>query len=208
MFVTFLRLQLAMLPMLFSLWQQADPAADPAKGDDPPADPPKGTFSQAEVNAMIAKEKREWEAKQAKAAEDAKASAEAERLKANQEWEKAAALAETAKQKAEQEVEAERLKARDRAVKAAVKLAAIKLNAVDEDAVYALLDRSQVALDDDGEPTNAETLVTALLQDKPYLVKPADGKRGIDPSPKPSNGKVTRDDIKNHYLEQAGVKPR
>lgn len=212
--LTFLRLQLAMLPALFSLWQQsADATADGQNTTVDATGTNGGNADQtvyrtqadfdAAFTARLAREKKALE-------ESIKAELTAEAAKKKlEEDQKHKELADTYKaerdaEKAARAADAE--KARDRAIKSAVKLAAIKLNAVDEDAVYALLDRSKVDLDDDGEPTNAEALVTALLKDKPFLVKPEGTNAGGTPPGQRGNGHQpkTRDDIKNQYLKQAG----
>jgi hypothetical protein len=46
---------------------------------------------------------------------------------------------------------------------------AAKLGIIDPDAAYKLLNRSELEYGDDGAPTNTETLLVALLKDKPYL---------------------------------------
>ena len=46
---------------------------------------------------------------------------------------------------------------------------AAKLGIIDPDAAYKLLNRSELEYGDDGAPTNTETLLVALLKEKPYL---------------------------------------
>jgi hypothetical protein len=72
-------------------------------------------------------------------------------------------------------IERERDEARDQLrrerVERAIVSVSVAQNAVDPDAVVALIRQSEVEFDADGKPTNVETLVKALLRSKPYLSK-------------------------------------
>lgn len=71
---------------------------------------------------------------------------------------------------------------------------------------YKLIDFDQVQYTEDGDPTNIPALVKKLAEDYPDLVKPEDTKRnGIEDTPKANGQDMTKDDIKNKYLQQAGV---
>ncbi len=52
-----------------------------------------------------------------------------------------------------------------------VLLAAGKLNIVDPDAAYRLLDLAEIEYDKEGRPTNVEAVLKGLVKAKPYLVK-------------------------------------
>jgi hypothetical protein len=75
-------------------------------------------------------------------------------------------------------------------VRTAVEREARKLNLVDEDAAYRLLDLNAIEFGDDGTPKNVETLLKALAKDKPYLVAQANGKAPITATPRPDDGRA------------------
>ena len=62
----------------------------------------------------------------------------------------------------------------DAVIRAAVDREATKQGAVDPDAVFALMDRSELQVGEDGTVANTEKAVKALLSAKPYLVKASD----------------------------------
>lgn len=76
-------------------------------------------------------------------------------------------------QEAAQKAEAEREKAlsaaNDRLIRAEVKLQASELGVVDADAAYALMDRSEVEVADDGAVKGVKEALEALVKAKPYL---------------------------------------
>lgn len=81
-------------------------------------------------------------------------------------------------------------------VRTAVEREARKLNLVDEDAAYRLLDLSAIEYGADGAPTNVETLLKELAKAKPFLVAPEGGKGGVTPigaTPRPDNGRALAD---------------
>lgn len=88
----------------------------------------------------------------------------------------------------------------DALIRAAIDRAANAANAVDADAVYLLLDRSDVTIGDDGSVKGADKAVKDLLTAKPYLVKSdngttPNGSRSVPPTPK-ANGKAqTMDEL-------------
>lgn len=148
-------------------------------------------FSQDEVNRMIkARAERELKAiladvgladlgelktlvQQKRAAEDAEKSELAKAQERASELEKR--LAEAAeKQKALSTLS-------DVTAKAA------KLGIVDPDAAYKLLNRSALEYGDDGMPTNTESLLVALLKDKPYLA--GAGSSAMNPAKSSDNQK-------------------
>ena len=170
----------------------ATPPAAPAS-----TDPPK-TFTQEQLDQVIAERLARVKGTPPADYEQLKAAAaELEKLKTDQmsDTEKltqAAALAEERARAAEE-------RATNALVRAAVVSAATRAGAVDPDAVLALLDRSKVAVGDDGTVTGVDEAVKALLDSKQYLVgKPptplpggADaGPRGAGPSA------ITRESLK------------
>lgn len=169
------------------------PPADPPAPPTPPADPPK-MFTQDEVNAILAKNKRTTPPDDY---EDLKAAAAklAELEAANQtELEKAQAAA----AKAAEERDAALEEARTTAVRSAVIAAASKAGAVDPDDVFALLKKDSVTIGDDGQVTGAEEAVKALLDAKPHLVgkqAPTGSADGGAQGP-PGLAQLTRDDLK------------
>lgn len=54
-----------------------------------------------------------------------------------------------------------------------IQVQASKLNIIDADAAVKLMDWSQLEYDEDGVPTNADTVLAALVKAKPYLVAPS-----------------------------------
>ena len=60
--------------------------------------------------------------------------------------------------------------AQERIVGYEVRLQAAQMGIIDPDAAARLLDWSEIEYDDDGTPTNVESLLKALLKAKPYLV--------------------------------------
>jgi hypothetical protein len=110
-----------------------------------------------EVNEKLkaleaAEEKRKSEAKKA----------EEEALTKNKEFE-------TLATKREEEIKQVRAELVETKVQNAVERAAAKLGAVDPEAVYKLLDRSNVKVTDDGKIEGVEDAVKSLLEARPYL---------------------------------------
>lgn len=141
----------------------------PAEPDTPEAnvDTPTGEkrFDQADVDRIVQERLNRAEKKWKTTYE---AQLEEERKKA--------AMTETEKLKAEKE-EAEK-KAQDamrvaneRLLQAEVKAAAVALNIVDPDAAYALMDKDLVEIDEGGTIKDVNKALTALIADKPYLVR-------------------------------------
>lgn len=72
-------------------------------------------------------------------------------------------------------------------IRSEVERQARTLGIVDEDAAYRLLDLDALTFDEDGKPTNAEKLLKALLEAKPYLKAPEQGTRpGVPATPRPN----------------------
>jgi hypothetical protein len=74
-------------------------------------------------------------------------------------------------------------------IRAAVDREAVKQGAVDPDAVFALMDRSGLKLDDEGAVTGADKAVKKLLEDKAYLkaAQGSNGHGGPPQTPKPAD---------------------
>lgn len=173
----------------FPVISGGDGDPDPADPDptDPPADPPARSFTQDEVNRILAAEKRKLLADQPDLTElRRKAAAYDEAQAANQsELEKAIERATKA--------ETERDDARGQLSKtlrdSAVIAAAVRAGAVDPSAVVALLGSDAVTIADDGTITGADDAVKALLEEKPYLAGQAPQPTpGGTPTPAPAPG--------------------
>jgi hypothetical protein len=94
-------------------------------------------------------------------------------------------------------------------IQTAIEREAVKLNAVDPDVVFALVDRSAVTLAD-GAVTGADTAVAALLKAKPYLVKSeGPGTRSVPATGKPgsSAGKAEQIEQTKKELRSSGLVP-
>ena len=76
-----------------------------------------------------------------------------------------------AAQKAEAERQAALAAANERLIRAEVKAVAADLGIVDPDAAYALMDRSGVTVDDDGQVQGVKAALEALVKAKSYLVR-------------------------------------
>lgn len=130
-----------------------------------------------EREKAAARERDELKAKQQKA-DDAELS-ETERLrKQNTELER-------------EKADLERTRQEERNTRA-IERAATKLGAADPDDVFKLLTQSEFEHDADGNVTNAEKLVAALLKAKPYLAAKA-GTNGVPATPR-SNGTQSHED--------------
>jgi hypothetical protein len=90
------------------------------------------------------------------------------------ETERAAA---TAKEATEKLTAAEQ-RSQDLAIRLAVERAARKLNFIDEDDAFRLIERSAVEMDAGGDPQNVEALLKDLAKAKPHLVKSDNGNGG------------------------------
>lgn len=154
------------------------------KGDDPDTGGDKGknkdggdtgdkggrTFTQDELDAIVRdrvrRERKSWEQK----IEDEKkkaAMSEAERLKAE-------------KEEAEKNAAAAVERANQRLIRSEVIAQAAKLNIVDPDAAYALMNKEDVKVEDDDTVTGVKEALEALIKAKPYLVGSTDTKKTGD----------------------------
>lgn len=73
-------------------------------------------------------------------------------------------------------------------IRTAIEREAMAGDAVDADAVVALVDRSAITIED-GTVTGADKAVSALLKAKPYLVKSENGTRSVPATGKPGGSK-------------------
>lgn len=174
---------------------EGDPTPDPTPDDPTPA--PEKTFTQADVDKIVqdrlarakATPPSDYEDLKAKAArlDEIEAQNKSELEKAN---DRIAAL--------ERERDDVRLAAQETALRSSIIAEAAKKNVVDPDAVLALVDRAALEFGDDGAPKNVESVVSTLLDAKPYLAgKPAGG--SADQGGRGSNGvkQVTREELRS-----------
>lgn len=161
------------------------------------------TFTQADIDKIIADRLEREKKKQAetveklkkleeyeKAEEERKKAemSEAERLKADKE--ESEKKAEEAEEKAKQAQE----KANQRIVNTEIKSIARSLNANDLNDVLALLDKSTIEVDDDGNVKGVDEAVQALKEAKPWMFKQAigaDAAGGSNPAKNPSVNEIT-----------------
>lgn len=132
---------------------------DPNAGGGTDNQPTSKTFTQAELDAVVAKrlerERKSWEAK-----------VEEEKRKA--------ALTETERLKVEKDESDKRAaeairNANDRLVRAEVTLLASQLGIVDPDAALTLMARDGVSVDDSGKVVGVKEALEKLVSSKPYL---------------------------------------
>lgn len=176
---------------------------DPPPGDDDKTsdDPPKGKdgteFDADRAQRTIDALREEVKTSKAIAKDLAAAQARLKEIDdaSKSETEKLASKA----TEAEAKLTAAEQRAADLALQMAVERAARKLNFIDEDDAYRLLDRKAVTLGEDGEPANVEDLLKVLAKSKPHLVQATDdGKAGngartqaVPGTPRPNSGKPT-----------------
>jgi len=177
----------------------ADPPAPPASSD-----PPARQFSQAEVDQIVARQRREWQEKL-----DA-ASGERDTLKArNAELEPVVAERDSLKARVS-ELEPAVGKTQ---VEMALITEAVKAGARRPDHVLRLVDLSTVRLED-GKVKGAAEAISALAQDSPGYFQ-----AGSQPAPPPSDGGARsrsapppaakpNDEINAAIRQQAGFAPR
>ncbi|MDQ3540695.1 MAG: hypothetical protein M3440_08420 [Chloroflexota bacterium] len=182
---TALRLQLALIPFLWSLWQQDAPTDDNPidgnatgpNGDAGASDAPVvKTYTSEQFRRALAtqatKQREEIEAQ-------VKADAESKRLEADQQWKELADKREAEKTDLRRQLEAREATERNRILRYEIRDAARDLAFADPDDAFHLIDRNAIEFNDDGEPTNVPSLVKALAEKKPHLVKQdGDGRRG------------------------------
>lgn len=97
---------------------------------------------------------------------------------------------------AQDRAEAAEQRVRATATRAAVEREARKLEIIDEDVAYRLLDHDKIEYDADGVPMNLETMLKDLVKVKTFLVgKPDEGKKGVPGSPKGDGTAKTKAEV-------------
>jgi len=181
-----------------------DPPADPEKDGDKGKDGDKEpqTFSKDYVDALRSEaagyrtKHRELESKFKELEDKLNGKSEAEKTEA----EKAEARARAAEEKAE----AAEKRIRSTTTRAAVEREARKLEIVDEDVAYRLLDLEEIEYDSEDRPINLATMLKDLVKAKPFLVgKPAGDKKGVPGTPKGGEpGEKTREQVVELTLKE------
>lgn len=153
----------------------------------------------AKLDELKAYEEAEQERKKAEMSE-------AERLKA--EKEEAAKKAEEASEQAKKAQES----ANQRIINTEIRSIARSLNANDPNDVLALMDKSDVKIDDDGNVTGVEDALKAFKESKPWLFKQpigADALGGSNPSKNPTADEMSAKEKElEEAKEQAKTNPR
>jgi hypothetical protein len=187
------------------------PVGDSPNGDDPPTGKDGKPFDADRAQRLIDQQRDEIKALKATSKELADARA---RLKEIEDKDKSEVerLAGSAKEASEKLTAAE-ARAQDLAIRLSVERAARKLNFIDEDDAYRLLDRKAVEMDEGGEPTNVEKLLADLAKAKPHLIQ-VEGeaqKTGAAatqkvPHARPNGKPPTRDElVAEHQKQQAAT---
>jgi hypothetical protein len=182
---------------------------DPAPGDPKPADPkPEGgdDFDKDRALATIRKLREGEKAAKAtaKELEDARTKLREFEDKDKTDSEKLSGDLKSTTDKltaAEQRAAQAETRYKDALIRSAIDREAHKGNAVDADAVAALIDRSGIDIDDAGTVTGADKAVAALLKAKPYLVGGSNGSGGAKSMPGTPNG--AGDPSKDELVKQA-----
>lgn len=164
-----------------------DPQADPAT--DPSADPAGDPKTEKQQEAMVKKAYADRLLREKKAAEDElkllkteKEEREQAEAKARGEHEKIAETERKKREALEQKIETDKQTARVRDFKRELRVQAAQAGILDVDDV-ALIDITDAAWDEDGEPSNAAELLAAFKAAKPGKFKTA-GSGDTDPEPK------------------------
>lgn len=170
------------------------PGGDAGKGksQDPPKDP---ALVAAENEAKkLRHEKRQAEWYAAEAAEKLRQKELAELSEAERE--------KKARIEAETELKALRTSMVENEVRFAVLAEAAKLNVIDPEAAYRLIDREAVIIEN-GKPTNVAEVVKALVEKAPYLLKAGNGSGSGPANPAtPQGRKLTPEDVKKMTAEE------
>jgi multidrug efflux pump subunit AcrA (membrane-fusion protein) len=167
-------------------------------------------FDKGRALATIRKQR---EREKATAAELKAARAEAAALKAKEQERADAERSELEKAQAKL---AEREKAHDEAeaklrrvlISQAIERAARKHNARNPEVVAKLIDQDALQFGEDGEPTNAEELVKALLKTEMYLVGTGNGTNGVPSTPRSNGNNLTHDQVLKQDQEELRLSGR
>lgn len=159
------------------------------------------TFTQEQLDAIIADRLQRERAKYTDYEALKAAKGELDQIKAGQmtEAEKLKKAADEAAQRAQ----AAEARLRETVTRMEIERQARKLNIVDEDAAYRLLDASKIEYDKDGKPTNVEVLLKELVKVKPYLVAQASSGSPTNPA---RTGAGTSDAFTAALYRGAGLK--
>jgi len=158
----------------------------PQAGDETTGTGAAGTRSLAELEAELARVRREAAGHRARATQLEKAQADADAAKLS-DLEKAQRERDTYKA----QIEADRLDRQATINRYEVKLKAAALGIVDPDAAALLLDWESVEYAEDGSPKNVEAALKALLRAKPYLAGQAAQSSGAPMNPASGRGAAT-----------------
>lgn len=104
-------------------------------------------------------------------------------------------------------------------IRMSVERTARTLGIIDEEAAFALMDRSGLEVSDDGTVTGVKEALEALLVAKPYLKNDGEGNKGGNPNAgsgkapgptpqKQGEGTPPRDPVLSHFNRAYGSKPR
>ena len=144
------------------------------------APPEERRFTQADMDSIVqkrlARERKQWE-EQIEEEKKKAAMTEAERLKAE-------------KEEAEKEAQDAMRKANERLMRAEVKQLCVDLNIVDSDAAYALMDRENVEVKEDGSIAGVKEALEKLVDAKPWM-KGTQKKPGVGGDSNPGDDKAT-----------------
>jgi hypothetical protein len=198
--------------------EESKPKDEDKKPADDNGKAPEKTFTQAELDEILAKRLKREKEKQAET--DAKLKrleefeqAEEERKKAAMsEAERLKAEKEEAEKKAQEHGEAAKKAqevANQRIINTEIKSIARSLNANDPGDVLALLDKSAVEIDDKGDVKGIEEAVKALKEAKPWMFKSAigaDASGGSNPSKNPSLSELSAKEKELEDLKEQAVK--
>jgi len=195
--LTALRLQLALIPFLWSLWQQdtssstddsdTRDAAD-TTGDTSGHGTADKTFTPEQFRRAVAREVAD---KRKQIEQELRAEQESKRLEEDKQWQDLAEKRKAESADLKLQLEAREAAERNRILRYEIRDAARDLAFADPDDAYHLIDRDSIEFDNDGEPTNVAKLVKALAERKPHLVKVDDAVRRGTPSGTRGNGSTS-----------------
>lgn len=178
------------------------------------------TFTQAELDDIIAKrlarekeKQTETEAKLKRlkeleeAEEERKKAAMSEQERLQAEKEEAEKAAQEAKEKADKTLEA----ANNRIIDTEIRAVARDLKANDVDVVLALLDKENIEIDEEGNVKGVEEAVKELKESKEWMFKQsigADASAGSNPTKNPTADEVTAKEKELEELKEKAVSDR
>lgn len=183
---------------------EPQPAPTPAPEPEPKPDEFKPIESQAHLDSIV-QARLDRERKKYADYDEAKKKAEQfDKIQSEQQTELEREKA--AREKAEQEAADTKAQAKEVLLRASVVAEAAKRNVHDPNAAYALLDKSAIEYDDDGNPKNVDKAMDTLLEASPWLVNAGGVRR--DPADLGARGgggkepQLSRDDLKTMTPEQ------